>query len=163
MSRKSKKQTKDRKPEEGTGRIVLATNRRARRNYVIESTIEAGLILLGTEVKSLRNGTPTIAEGYARFQGDELWLYGVHILPIQQASTMNHEPARPRQCLLHKRELLKLVHKLEAKGQTLVPLQMYFKGPRVKVELGLGRGRRKGDKRSYEREKQDRKRIREIT
>jgi len=163
MSRKKTKRAKDRKPVEGTDRIVLATNRRARRNYVLEAKIEAGLILLGSEVKSLRGSTPTIAEGFARFQGETLWLYGVHILPLPQAAHMNHEAARPRQCLLHKRELRKLMHLLEAKGQALVPLQMYFKGSRVKVELGIGRGRRKGDKRSYEREKDDRKRMREAT
>ena len=97
MARKKDKRKKDRKPDEGTGRVVLATNRRARRNFVIESPIEAGLVLLGSEVKSLRTTTPTIAEGYARFRGEELWLYGVHILPLAQASHFNHEPARPRQ------------------------------------------------------------------
>ncbi len=160
MARKKDKRGKDRKPDEGSGRIVLATNRRARRNYVIEAKIEAGLVLLGSEVKSLRTTTPTIAEGYARFRGEALWLYGVHILPLPQASYLNHEPARPRKCLLHKRELRKLKHRLEAKGQTLVALQMYFLGPRVKVELGVARGRRKGDKRSHEREKDDKKRMR---
>jgi SsrA-binding protein len=160
MARKKDKQGKDRKPQEGSGRVVLATNRRAHRNYVITAKIEAGLILLGSEVKSLRGVTPTISEGYARFRGEALWLYGVHIMPLQQASYFNHEPARPRQLLLHKRELRKLQHLLEAKGQTLIVLQMYFLGPRVKVELGVARGRRKGDKRAYEREKDDKKRMR---
>jgi len=163
MARKKDKAAKDPKSADGAARIVLATNRRARRNFVVEATVEAGLMLLGSEVKSLRTNTPTIAEGYARFRGDDLWLYGVHILPLAQASYNNHEPDRPRKCLLHKRELQKLRQRLEAQGQTLIPLQMYFKGPRVKVELGLAHGRRKGDKREYEREKDDRKRMREAT
>lgn len=145
----------------GEERVVLATNRRARRNFVIGAKIEAGLVLLGSEVKSLRVSTPTIAEGYARMKGGALWLFGVHILPLPQASYRNHEPTRPRKCLVHKRELRKLEAQLEAKGKTIVPLSMYFKGPRVKVELGVGSGRRKGDKRAHEREKEDRRRIRD--
>ncbi len=146
---------------EGDEILVLATNRRARRNYVIESTIEVGLVLLGSEVKSLRLNTPTISEGYARIKREELWLDGVGILPLPQASYRNHEPTRARKCLLHKRELRKITHALEAKGFTLVPLQMYFKGRRVKMELGLGQGRRKGDKRAYEKAKDDFRQMRQ--
>jgi SsrA-binding protein len=153
------------KPAKGSAsqsdRVVKATNRRARRNYVIEDTVEAGLVLTGSEVKSLRNATPTLTEGFARIERDELWLYGVHIPPLPQASYLNHEPVRRRKCLMHRRELRKLAAQLDAKGKTLVPLSLYFKGTRVKVELGLGRGRQKGDKRAHEREKEDRKRIRE--
>ncbi len=146
---------------EGPKRIVLATNRKARHKFHIDTTMEAGLVLLGSEVKSLRNQTPTLSEGYARLEGEQLWLYGVHIAMLPQASWLNHEPMRKRLCLMHKREIKKLRLKLEAKGMTLVPLSLYFKGSRVKVELGLGRGRRKGDKRNREREKYDRKAIRE--
>ena len=142
-------------------KVVLATNRRARHKFHIENSIEAGLVLLGSEVKSLRVQTPTLSEGYARLEGERLWLYGVHIALLPQASWLNHEPMRKRLCLLHKREIKKLRLKLEAKGMTLVPLSLYFKGSRVKVELGLGRGRRKGDKRQREREKSDRRAIRE--
>ncbi|MDF1700723.1 MAG: SsrA-binding protein, partial [Planctomycetota bacterium] len=114
-----------------------------------------------SEVKSLRQSTPTIAEGYARIKDGELWLEGVNILPLPQASYHNHEPTRSRKCLVHKKELTKIIHQLDAKGATLVPLQMYFLGSRVKIELGLGHGRRKGDKREYEKAKADRREIRE--
>jgi SsrA-binding protein len=142
-------------------RVVLATNRRARWLYVIEQTFEAGLVLRGSEVKSLRTTPPSLAEGYARLKGGELWLEGVHVHPLPQAGTFNHEPLRPRKCLLHRRELRRLAHLLETRGATVVPLQIYFKGPRVKVELGVGRGRRKADKREHERAKADRREMRE--
>ena len=143
------------------GRQILATNRKARHKYVIESTLEAGLQLAGSEVKSLRGQSPTITDGYARIKNDELWLYGVHIPPLQQAAQFGHEPVRPRKCLVHKRELRKLERALEMDGRTLVALSLYFKGMHVKVELGLGRGRRKADKRQREREKSDRRQIRQ--
>ena len=143
------------------GRVVLASNRRARRNYVIDAVLEAGLVLKGSEVKSLRLQTPTLTDGYARIVGGELWLYGVHIHPLKQASYQNHEPLRRRKCLIHKRELRKLESRLKDTGVTCVALSLYFKGQHVKVELGIGRGRRKADKRQHEREKEDKKRIRE--
>ena len=142
-------------------RRVLATNRKARHTYVIESTLEAGLQLVGSEVKSLREQSPTITDGYARIQGHELWLHGVHIPTLKQAARFGHEPVRPRKCLVHKPELNKLARALEAEGRTLVALSLYFKGMHVKVELGLGRGRRKVDKRNREREKDDRRQIRQ--
>ena len=164
MSRKrSRKKRAAKKEAKSDGRVIKASNRRAFRNYVIELKIEAGLVLKGSEVKSLRMTTPTLTEGYARIDGDELWLHGVHIPPLPQASYLNHEPTRKRKCLLHKRELQKVAAQLEAEGWTCVPLSLYFKGPRVKVELGLGRGRRKADKRGHEREKEDRRRIRDAT
>lgn len=144
-------------------RVVLATNRRARRNYVIHQTIEAGLILLGSEVKSLRMTTPTLTEGFAKFRGDRLWLCGIFISPLPQASYLNHEPVRDRECLIKRRERKKLRHSLEAKGMTLVPLSMYFLGSRVKIELGVGKGRVKGDRRAYDKEKEDKKRMRDHT
>ena len=142
-------------------RVVLASNRRARRNYVIDAVLEAGLVLKGSEVKSLRTQSPTITDGYARLIDGELWLYGVHIHPLAQASYQNHEPLRRRKCLIHKRELRKLETRLKDTGVTCVALSLYFKKQHVKVELGIGRGRRKADKRQHEREKEDRKRIRE--
>lgn len=144
-------------------KVVLATNRRARRNFIIHETLEAGLILLGSEVKSLRSSTPTLTEGFAKFRGDRLFLCGTYIPPLPQASYFNHEPVRDRECLMKKRELRKLRRSLEAKGMTLVPISMYFKGSRVKVELGLAKGRVKGDRRAYEKEKEDRKRMRDMT
>ena len=158
-SRRSKKAKKSSKDD--SGRVVLASNRRARRNYVIDAVLEAGLALKGSEVKSLRLQTPTITDGYARLIAGELWLYGVHILPLAQASYQNHEPTRRRKCLVHKRELRKLESRLKDTGTTCVALSMYFKNQHVKVELGIGRGRRKADKRQHEREKEDRKRVRE--
>lgn len=147
--------------KEDPDRVVLATNRRARRNYVIDTVIEAGLVLEGSEVKSLRVQTPTLTDGYARMVGGELWLYGVHIHPLKQASYQNHEPLRRRKCLLHKRELKKIESELQDTGRTCIALSMYFKKQHVKVELGLARGRRKADKRQHERDKEARKRIRE--
>ncbi len=161
MARKKDKRKKAK--DDGEGRTILATNRRAHRNYVIGVKVEAGLVLRGSEVKSLREQTPTIAEGYARMKGDELWLEGVNILPLKQASYLNHEPTRSRKCLLHKKELRKVKTMLEADGATMVPLQLYFKGPHVKVELGIGKGRRKGDKREYEKAKSARREIRDAT
>jgi len=150
-------------PKNAPERRVLATNRRARHDYEILDKLEAGLVLVGSEVKSLRGGGVTIGEGYARMEGDELWLHGVHIPPLPQASYQNHEPTRARKLLLHRRELRKLKTALEAKGRTLVPLSLYFLGHRVKIELGVGQARRKGDRRQADREKEERKRIRHYT
>jgi SsrA-binding protein len=143
--------------------VVIATNRKARHDYHLLAKIEAGLVLLGSEVKSLRENGANIKDGYARVEEDELWLLGVHIPPLSQASYQNHEPLRARKCLVHKRELRKIRMSLEAKGQTMVPLVLYFKGVRAKVELALATGRRKGDKRSVDREKEDRRKMREYT
>ena len=128
-------------------RTVVATNRKARHDYAIALVVEAGLALLGSEVKSLRTSTPSLQDGYARLDRDEVWLYGVHIPPLPQASYRNHEPRRPRKCLLHRREIRKLATLLEGAGTTVVPLSLYFLGARVKVELGVGRGKRHEDKR----------------
>ncbi|MDA1194507.1 MAG: SsrA-binding protein SmpB [Planctomycetota bacterium] len=161
MSAKKDKQARAQGAAAEPARVVLATNRKARYHYVIEATVEAGLVLRGSEVKSLRTQNPTIAEGYARVKGDAVWLESVTIHPLPQASYQNHEPTRSRKCLLHRREITKIKHQLEAKGATLIPLQVYFKGHRVKVELGLGRGRNKGDRRQHEKDKHARREIRE--
>jgi SsrA-binding protein len=126
---------------------VVATNRKARFDYAIALAVEAGLALVGSEVKSLRTSTPSLQDGYARVADGEVWLYGVHIPPLSQASYLNHEPRRARKCLLHRREIKKLEALLEGAGTTVVPLSLYFLGPRVKVELGVGRGKRFDDKR----------------
>lgn len=147
----------------GPTRVVLATNRRARHTYQIQSSIEAGLVLVGSEVRSLRGGKANIAEGYAQFRDGDLWLLNVHIQPLAQAATFGHEPLRPRKCLLHRAELHKLHAALEAPGATVVPLSLYFLGGRVKVELGLALGRRKGDRREREKEKEARRDIREAS
>ena len=159
-SRTGKRGSSSSKSDEG-GRQVIATNRKAWHNYVILSKIEAGLSLVGSEVKSLRVNGATIREGYAKMDDGELWLLGVHIAPLSQASYLNHEPLRPRKCLVHRKELRRIEESLEAKGLTMVPLSLYFKGVRVKVELGMARGRQKGDRRSREREKEDRREMRD--
>jgi SsrA-binding protein len=126
---------------------VLATNRKARHDYAITHVVEAGLALVGSEVKSLRQSTPSLQDGFARVESGELWLYGVHVPPLPQASYRNHEPVRRRKCLVHRREVRKLESLTAGKGTTIVPLSLYFRGPHVKVELGVGRGKRFFDKR----------------
>ena len=126
---------------------VVARNRRAFRNYEIEEKFEAGISLLGPEVKSLRAGKASIAEAYALFKGDELYLLEMHVPEYSHKGYAPHEPSRPRKLLMHRRELNKLEAKLQRKGLTLVPIQVYFFRGRAKVELGLGKGRRLHDKR----------------
>jgi SsrA-binding protein len=128
-------------------KTVLATNRKARHDYAISHVVEAGIELLGSEVKSLRTSTPSLQDGYARVDDGQVWLYGVHVPPLLQASYDNHEPTRKRRCLLHRREIRKLEALVVAQGTTIVPLSLYFRGPRVKVELGVGRGKQYEDKR----------------
>ncbi len=154
---------KNRQTPGDDGRRIIATNRKARYDYVLSEKLEVGLVLRGSEVKSLRTNGAAIREGYAKLERGELWLHGVHIPPLQQAADLNHEPTRKRKCLAHKRELRKIEAELRDPGTTLVPLSLYFKGVRAKAELAVGRGRRKGDRREREREKEDRRRIREAT
>ena len=139
---------------------VVADNRKARFNYFIDETFEAGLALTGTEVKSLRQGKATIAESYADARGGEIWLINSNIPEYLQANRFNHTPKRPRKLLLHRRQINKLVGAVEREGRTLVPLKLYFneKG-RAKIELALARGKKLYDKRetqkkrSWERER----------
>ena len=126
----------------------VATNKRARRDYHISETYEAGLVLRGTEVKSIREGKVNIGDSFARIEGNEAWLYGCDIQPWQTAgSYFQHEAKRPRKLLLHKNEILKLSQATLQKGFTLVCLKLYFKGRRVKVQLGLGKGKGHSDQR----------------
>lgn len=126
---------------------VLARNRKARFDYEIEDSLEAGIALVGSEVKSLRLGRASLVDAYARIRRGEIWLEGLHIPPYEQASYENHEPVRSRKLLLHREQIRELTVALEAKGYTLIPLKVYFKGNTIKVELGLAKGRRKQDKR----------------
>jgi SsrA-binding protein len=135
-------------------RTILATNRKARHDYALSHVVEAGLVLRGSEVKSLRETPPSLQDGYARVEGGEVWLYGVHIPPLAQASYQNHEPRRKRKCLLHTREIRKVEALTQGQGTTIVPLSIYFLGPHVKVELGIGRGKRAFDKRDDIRKKE---------
>lgn len=129
------------------GRKTIATNKQARRLYHIEDRFEAGLVLRGSEVKSLRNGRVTMSEGYVRIDDGEAFMVGVHIPPYLQANINNHEPTRTRKLLLHKRELRRLIGKTAQQGYTLVPIALYFRQGRAKLEFGLGKGKKLHDKR----------------
>ena len=133
---------------------VVAENRKARFNYAIEDTIEAGISLTGTEVKSIRNGKTTIAESYADSKDGEIWLINANIPEYLQANRFNHEPKRPRKLLLHQRQINKLIGAVEREGMTVVPLKIYFneKG-RAKVEIALAKGKKLHDKRESEKER----------
>ena len=129
------------------GKKIIASNRRARHDYTIEDTVEAGLVLTGTEVKSLRAGRATLTEGFGQITSNEAWLHGVHIPQYTQGTWTNHEPRRTRKLLLHRREIDKLASSIQERGLTLVPLSLYFSGGKVKIELALARGKRAYDKR----------------
>ena len=136
----------DKKGEEG--RKIVAQNRRARFDYSIQDTVEAGIVLVGTEVKSLRRGGASITESYASDQGGELYLLNAHIAPYESGKTFGHEPRRPRKLLLHRREIDKLTGAIRREGMTLVPLSIYFNHRgQAKIALGLAKGRRKADQR----------------
>jgi SsrA-binding protein len=129
------------------GRKLVAQNKKARHDYHIEDVYEAGLVLTGTEVKSLRAGRASLVDGFAVVRDGEVWLQGVHIPEYTQGTWTNHEPRRPRKVLLHKREILKLIGKTKESGYTLVPLALYFRDGKAKVEIALARGKRSYDKR----------------
>ena len=133
-------------PREKTTKLI-ASNRAARHEYFITEEIEAGIALMGTEVKSLRDGKVQLAGGYAHVSDGELWLENIHISAYKHGNMYNHEPLRKRKLLVHRKELRKLAPKLATKGITLVPLSIYFKGNKVKVSLGVARGKKAYDKR----------------
>ncbi len=130
-----------------TGTKQIAENRRARHDYQLLDRFEAGIVLTGTEVKSLREGRVTLAQAYADVRDDEVWLIGADIATYDQGNIANHEPARDRKLLLHRGEIASLIGKVRERGQTLVPTRLYFKDGKVKVELALARGKEKTDKR----------------
>jgi SsrA-binding protein len=129
------------------GRKLVAQNRRARHDYHIEDSFEAGLVLVGTEVKSLREGRASLVDGYAMVRDGEVWLYNVHIPEYTQGTWTNHEPRRPRKLLLHREQIRKLNAKTQESGLTVIPLSVYFKDGYAKVEIGVARGKRSYDKR----------------
>ena len=132
----------------------IAQNRKARHDYLIESTLEAGLVLTGSEVKSLRRGRCSIGEAYAHEEGGELYLRNMHISPYEAASRLNHEPRRRRKLLVHRRELARLIGQIQRGGYTLVPLSIYFNERGIaKLELAVARGKRKADKRQSEKQR----------
>ena len=126
---------------------VVVTNRKALHDYFITETYEAGIALKGTEVKSLRQGSASLQDGYALLKNAEVWLIGMHINPFDKGNINNHDPKRERKLLLHKQEIRRLAAKLSTKGLTLVPLKIYFKNNIVKIELGLAQGKKSYDKR----------------
>ena len=127
---------------------TISVNRRARHEYDILESIEGGLVLTGTEIKSIRDGRVNIRDAFARPEGGELWLFNAHIAPYANGNRANHEPMRPRKVLMHRGQIDDLTSKVQEKGLTLVPLKLYIKNHRAKVELGLARGRRLYDKRA---------------
>jgi SsrA-binding protein len=126
---------------------LIANNKKARHDYFIEDTYEAGIVLHGTEVKSLRQGHCSIKESFVRIDHGEVMIYGMHISPYEKGNIFNKDPLRPKKLMLHKYEINKLIGKIKEKGLTLVPLRVYFKGSLVKVEIGLARGKKLYDKR----------------
>jgi SsrA-binding protein len=126
---------------------TVAVNRRARYEYAIEETLEAGIVLTGTEIKSIRAGRANLAEAYARVERGEAWLIGAHIAPYEQGNRNNHEPTRVRKLLLHRDQIAELAGKSQAKGLTLVPLKLYIRDGMAKLELGVARGKKAHDKR----------------
>ena len=143
--KKSKKSQQSAVEDKNEKRI--AENRKARRNFEITDTLECGIVLRGSEVKSLRAGKVSLDEAYGRIRDNEVWLIGCDIAEYSHANVMNHEPRRPRKLLLHQREIRKFASKAFERGLTLIPLKMYFKSGRAKVLMGVGRGRKLFDKR----------------
>ena len=126
---------------------LIANNKKAYHDYFIEEKYEAGIVLVGTEVKSLRMGKCSLKESFLRIEKGEVWIYGMHISPYEKGNIFNRDPLRPKKLLMHKDEIRKLTGKISEKGFTIVPLQVYFKDGRAKIEIGLARGKKLYDKR----------------
>jgi SsrA-binding protein len=134
-------------PEKDERERDVAVNRRAYHDYFVDEKYEAGIMLTGTEVKSLRAGRCNLRDGFVRIDGHEAWMENVHISPYAQGNLMNHDPMRPRKLLLHRKQIATLIGKVRQKGYTLIPLRVYFTRNHAKVEVGLARGKRQYDKR----------------
>jgi SsrA-binding protein len=143
------------KPPSDDPNVPIARNKRARHDYEILETWEAGLVLTGTEVKSLRDGRAQITDAYGVVKDGEVWLLNAHIAPYSQGNIYNHDPLRTRKLLLHQKEIRHLIGAVERKGLTLVALDLYFKDGRAKVKIGLGRGKKEYDKRADMKERDD--------
>lgn len=139
------------------GRKLIAQNKKARHDYLVIDTYEAGLVLTGTEVKSLRQGRASLVDGFVQLDGGEAWLHNVHVPEYSQGTWTNHSARRKRKLLLHREEIDKLASKSQETGHTIVPLALYFKDGRAKVEIALAKGKKEYDKRQTLREKQDRR------
>lgn len=138
---------------------VVTSNRRAFHDFHILETIEAGIVLTGTEIKSIRDSKVTISEAYARLEHDELWLIGCHISPYSHGNRANHDPDRPRKLLIHRREIAKLREAVEQRGLTIIPLRLHLKQGRAKIDIGVARGKKLFDKRATEAERQSRRDV----
>lgn len=145
---------------EDTKEKVVVTNRKALHDYFVVSTYETGIVLKGTEVKSLRQGSANLQDGYAVMRNGEVWLVGMHISPFEKGNINNHDPKRDRKLLLHKEEIRRLIGKISEKGLTLVPLKVYFKKNIVKIELGLARGKKAYDKREAIKKRETERQLR---
>ncbi|MET4921651.1 SsrA-binding protein SmpB [Streptomyces sp. PSRA5] len=143
--------------EKDTGRKLVAQNKKARHDYLILDTYECGLVLTGTEVKSLRQGRASLADGFVQIDDHEAWLHNVHVPEYTQGTWTNHSARRKRKLLMHRLEINKLEQKSNESGHTIVPLALYFKGGRAKIEIALAKGKKEYDKRQTLREKQDRR------
>lgn len=126
---------------------IVATNRKARHEYFLLDEYEAGIVLMGSEIKSIRAGRISLAEAYVRIENHEAWLMDAHVAPYEQASQFNHDPKRPRKLLLHRKEIDKLDAEVNQKGVTIVPLRVYLKGGRAKIEIAVAKGKKLYDKR----------------
>ena len=142
---------------------TVAVNRRARHEYAVEETLEAGIALTGTEIKSIRAGRVNLAEAYARIERGEAWLIGAHIAPYEQGNRNNHEPTRTRKLLLHRDQISELVGRTQAKGFTLVPLKLYIRNGMAKLEIGVAKGKKAHDKRRTIAERDARREIERAT
>jgi len=140
--------------KKNTGHKIIAQNRKARHDYFVEDTYEAGIQLFGTEVKSVRAGTVNLKDSYCVIEKGEIFALGVHISPYEKGNIFNRDPLRPKKLLMHKREILKLLGLIGREGYTIVPLSLYFSGSRVKMELGLCKGKKLYDKRDDEAKRQ---------
>ena len=147
------------KPDTPPDQHSIARNRRARHEYHILETWEAGIALTGTEVKSLRNGKANLTDAFGIVKDGEVYLLNLHIAPYEQGNQFNHEPTRTRKLLLHRREIRRLIGSVERQGLTLVPLELYFKRGRAKVALALGKGKKEHDKRDDQRKRDDEREI----
>ena len=142
---------------------TVAVNRRARHEYAVEETLEAGIALTGTEIKSIRAGRVNLAEAYARIEKGEAWLIGAHIAPYEQGNRNNHEPTRTRKLLLHRDQIAELIGRTQAKGFTLVPLKLYIRNGMAKLEIGVARGKKAYDKRRTIAERDARRELERAT
>ncbi len=141
------------------GKKIVCTNRKAHRDYFFLDRFEAGMVLRGTEVKSLREGRANLKDSYAQVEGEELFLYSMHISPYTHGNIANHDPTRTRKLLMHKKEIRRLIGKIQEKGLALIPVSVYFVRGRAKVELALAKGKRQYDKRQDLRKREDKREM----